>query len=79
MCLKQPQIIGATWLIGKSGASYATDPGSNLSDAQFLSIKVKIRFFVLCLSYGAVGWETIAGRLSGLEATQVKETLWILP
>ena len=33
----QITFIGATWLIGKSGASYAAGPGSNTSDGDFFN------------------------------------------
>ena len=46
-------------------ASYAAGPGSNLGEGQDEFIICSL-FFILGSGYGALEWEKIAGRLSGL-------------
>ena len=63
--------------IGLISASYAAGPGLNLGEGKD-EFTIYSLFFVLGSGYGAVEWETIAGRLSGLINTSQGTYLVIL-
>ena len=61
--------IGVRWYIGLPSACYAADPGWNPGEARndYANRSFPQLRFIFGL-YGSVGWQTIAGRLSRLEA-----------
>ena len=67
--LKVLKVIGARWNIGMPSACSAADPGSNPGGARNdYTNRLFSRLRFVFGFYGSVGWQTIAGRLSVLEA-----------